>query len=81
MDEPRLDIVVVLRGPVRSIIVREKQKIGGAIRTDFILSAEIIAITLGTVAESSFTTQVLVLVGIACGSVAAAILVILTRKA
>ena len=43
----------------------EKQKIGGAIRTDFILSAEIIAITLGTVAESSFTTQVLVLVGIA----------------
>ncbi|OVZ67199.1 hypothetical protein CDO43_31370, partial [Pseudomonas aeruginosa] len=42
-----------------------KQKIGGAIRTDFILSAEIIAITLGTVAESSFTTQVLVLVGIA----------------
>ncbi|WP_346841251.1 DUF808 domain-containing protein [Metapseudomonas otitidis] len=43
----------------------EKEKIKGAIRTDFILSAEIIAITLGTVSESSFAVQVAVLVGIA----------------
>jgi predicted DNA repair protein MutK len=43
----------------------EAQKIKGAIRTDFVLSAEIIAITLGTVAEADFMTQVLVLVGIA----------------
>ena len=43
----------------------EKDKIKGAIRTDFILSAEIIAITLGTVASSAFTVQVAVLVGIA----------------
>lgn len=43
----------------------EKDKIKGAIRTDFILSAEIIAITLGTVSESSFAVQVAVLVGIA----------------
>ena len=43
----------------------EKDKIKGAIRTDFILSAEIIAITLGTVALASFGQQVAVLSGIA----------------
>ncbi|MGH1462693.1 MAG: DUF808 domain-containing protein [Neptuniibacter sp.] len=42
----------------------EKQKIKGAIRTDFILSAEIIVITLGTVAGASLTTQLAVLVGL-----------------
>ncbi len=39
----------------------EAQKVKGAIRTDFVLSAEIIAITLGVVAESSFLTQVVTL--------------------
>ena len=43
----------------------EKEKIAGAIRTDFILSAEIIVITLGVVAESSTATQVSVVSGIA----------------
>ena len=43
----------------------EKQKVAGAIRTDFVLSAEIIAITLGVVAESSFMTQVVTLTIIA----------------
>jgi len=43
----------------------EKEKIKGAVRTDFILSAEIIAITLGTVAESRFMVQVAVLGAIA----------------
>jgi predicted DNA repair protein MutK len=43
----------------------EKEKIKGAIRTDFVLSAEIIAITLGTVAESDFLTRVRVLSTIA----------------
>lgn len=43
----------------------EKTKIKGAIRTDFILSAEIVAITLGTVQGSPFTTQLAVLSGIA----------------
>ena len=38
----------------------EKQKIQGAIRTDFVLSAEIIVISLGVVATSPFTTQVIV---------------------
>jgi predicted DNA repair protein MutK len=43
----------------------ERDKIKGAIRTDFVLSAEIIAITLGTVATAAFGTRVAVLVGIA----------------
>ncbi len=43
----------------------EKDKIKGAIRTDFILSAEIIAITLGTVQESELVVRASVLAGIA----------------
>ena len=43
----------------------EKEKVKGAIRTDFILSAEIIVIALGTVAEAPFLQQVTVVVGIA----------------
>ena len=43
----------------------EKDKIKGAIRTDFILSAEIIVIALGTVENAPFNQQVLVLVTIA----------------
>ena len=54
LDNPALDLVAL-----------ESDKIKGAVRTDFILSAEIIAITLGTVADASFTTQLLVLAGIA----------------
>lgn len=38
----------------------EQEKIKAAIRTDFILSAEIIAITLGTVAAATFSTQAVV---------------------
>ena len=43
----------------------ERDKIQGAIRTDFILSAEIVVIALGTVANAAFASQVTVLVGIA----------------
>ena len=47
------------------ITLYEKDKIKGAIRTDFILSAEIIIIALGTVADKPITTQISVLVFIA----------------
>jgi len=43
----------------------EKEKIKGAVRTDFILSAEIIVISLGTVAAAPFMSQVTVMVVIA----------------
>ena len=47
------------------LVAFEKDKIKGAVRTDFVLSAEIIAITLGTVADAVFSKQVTVLVSIA----------------
>ena len=46
------------------LAVYEAEKIKGAIRTDFVLSAEIIVIALGTVADKPFATQVAVLAGI-----------------
>ena len=39
----------------------EKDKVKGAIRTDFILSAEIVVISLGTVAAATFSTKIMVL--------------------
>ncbi len=45
----------------------EKAKVAGAVRTDFILSAEIMAITLATVATAPFVTQVVVLVLVGIG--------------
>ena len=51
--------------PAVDLVAFEKDKIKGAVRTDFILSAEIIAITLGTVADAPLTQQVVVLSGIA----------------
>lgn len=47
------------------LVAHEKDKIKGAIRTDFILSAEIIVISLGSVAAEAFSRQVGVLVAIA----------------
>ena len=51
--------------PDVDLVALEKQKIRGAIRTDFILSAEIIVIALGIVAAAPFGTRVAVLVAIA----------------
>ena len=54
-----------LADPAVDLVAFERDKVKGAIRTDFVLSAEIIAITLGTVAQASFTTQLTVLTSIA----------------
>ncbi len=50
--------------PAVDLMAIERDKIKGAIRTDFILSAEIIVISLGTVATQPLPTQLAVLVGI-----------------
>jgi len=55
------DLIEALRNPAVNLVAYEKNKIKGAVRTDFILSAEIIVITLGTVAGASFIQRVLVL--------------------
>ena len=47
------------------MVAFERDKIKGAVRTDFILSAEIIAITLGVVAGADMVRQTIVLAGIA----------------
>lgn len=49
----------------QEVAVYEKKKIKGAVRTDFILSAEIVAITLGIVSDAPLLNQVVILAGIA----------------
>jgi predicted DNA repair protein MutK len=58
-------LLEALEDPAVDLRTLEKDKIKGAIRTDFILSAEIIVIALGTVTGSDFGTRVAVMVGIA----------------
>lgn len=53
--------VAAVADPKVDLVKFEQRKIKGAIRTDFILSAEIIAITLGVVAQAPLGTQVVVL--------------------
>jgi uncharacterized protein len=65
-DAPhREELARAVADPTVNLVALEKDKIKGAIRTDFILSAEIIVITLGTVATAPLVTRVAVLVGIA----------------
>ncbi len=52
--------IKALSDPKVDLVELEQQKIKGAIRTDFILSAEIIVISLGAVQEASFSVQVAV---------------------
>jgi predicted DNA repair protein MutK len=54
-----------LADPAVDVVALEREKIKAAIRTDFILSAEIITIALGVVAGAPFATRVTVLAGIA----------------
>ena len=64
-DAHHAELTEALVNPAVDMVALEREKVKGAIRTDFVLSAEIIAITLGTVAQAPFATQVSVLVGIA----------------
>jgi len=57
--------LAALQPPEVDPVAFERDKIKGAVRTDFVLSAEIIAITLGVVAQESLAKQVVVLGGIA----------------
>ena len=58
-------LVAALANTEVDMLAYEKDKIRGAIRTDFILSAEIMVITLGIAATASFAMQVAVLSSIA----------------
>ena len=58
-------VLSALRDPKVDMVTFEKEKIKGAIRTDFVLSAEIIVIALSTVQDATLITQVLTVITIA----------------
>jgi predicted DNA repair protein MutK len=64
-DAHHKELVEAVANPQVDMVAWEKGKVKGAVRTDFILSAEIIVISLGTVAAASFGKQVAVLSTIA----------------
>jgi len=61
----RATLKQALVDPNLDLVALEKQKIKGAVRTDFILSAEIVVISLGTVSNAPLAQQAAVLSGIA----------------
>ncbi len=65
VEKQHNETLKAIADPAVDLVAFEKQRIRGAVRTDFILSAEIIVITLGTVQQAPFMKQVSVLVAIA----------------
>ena len=61
VEQHKAHLREALQDPNIDLAAFEKDKIKGAIRTDFILSAEIIIIALGTIADKEITTQISVL--------------------
>lgn len=64
-DEAQEKIAALAAQAPAGKVETEAEKIKGAVRTDFVLSAEIIAITLSAVTDADFTRQVLTLSSIA----------------
>ncbi|MDX1369889.1 DUF808 domain-containing protein [Pseudomonas sp.] len=64
-QQHKVELTAALVNPAVDLVAFERDKIKGAVRTDFILSAEIIVISLGTVTGQALGTQLAVLAGIA----------------
>tara|TARA_B100000676_G_C17985663_1_gene791722 strand:+ start:452 stop:1396 length:945 start_codon:yes stop_codon:yes gene_type:complete len=64
-DTTAAQVVSALRNPDIDLVEFEQEKITGAIRTDFVLSAEIIVISMGTVQDAAFITQVFTVITMA----------------
>ena len=64
-DITAAQVVSALRNPDIDLVEFEQEKIKGAIRTDFVLSAEIIVISMGTVQDAAFITQVFTVITMA----------------
>ncbi len=64
-EEHNRELIEAFHNPEVDLEAFEKEKIQGAIRTDFILSAEIIVIALGTVADKDILSQTMVVSGTA----------------
>lgn len=67
IESGRVELRAALADPAVDLVAHERAKIRGAVRTDFILSAEIIIIALGVVADSSPAIRVGVLAAVAVG--------------
>jgi predicted DNA repair protein MutK len=61
----RAEHLAALANPEMDVVALEKEKVKGAIRTDFVLSAEIIVITLGTMSTAPIMQQILALSAVA----------------
>ena len=57
-------LLATVADPEADVVAMEKEKIKGAVRTDFILSAEIVAISLAAVAQAPFLTRLAALTGL-----------------
>ncbi|MGE8279733.1 MAG: DUF808 domain-containing protein [Stenotrophomonas sp.] len=66
-DAHKAELSRALADDKTDVVAWEKDKIKGAVRTDFILSAEIIVLSLGVVSDAPFGQQVAALVAIAIG--------------
>jgi uncharacterized protein len=64
-DDRHQELADALADPKVDLAALERKKVKGAIRTDFVLSAEIVAITLGIVADEALLMRAVVLSGIA----------------
>ena len=68
-DEPAPhELLKAVADPAVDLVAFEREKVKGAVRTDFVLSAEIVVITLGTMATAPLAQQVVVLSAIAIGA-------------
>lgn len=64
-QQQKQSLKTAIADPTTDMVAFEKNKIKGAIRTDFVLSAEIIVIALGTVQGAAIGSQIAVVVAIA----------------
>ena len=64
-DAHHAELKHALEDPKTDLMALEREKIKGAVRTDFVLSAEIIVIALGTVAQAPLATRLGVLLAVA----------------
>lgn len=64
-EQEHAEQLEALANPDLDPLAVEKQKVHGAVRTDFVLSAEIIVIALGTVTDAPFGKQIAVLATVA----------------
>jgi predicted DNA repair protein MutK len=65
---PPGELLKAVADPTVDLVAFEKDKVKGAVRTDFVLSAEIVVITLGTMATAPLMQQVVALSAVAIGA-------------